>query len=690
MKKRLLSLLTIVALLLTMVSPVVAATPELGYAVDLIGVTEAEEEAALQVDLKMSMRLTAVTCAALQTVTLIYNTEKLSFASLQSGSEIAVTTAGLTSVANTGPNANRYTNDASASEVKMYSATKGSNEVILRVEVNLGTDSWGDYCKDGLNLMSFGFNFVGDTTVDDLDSGDLRIATAEEASSYNSLDVAKVTDENNNIYGYGTSKNESDVMVATPEADKLIKPTITIDGKSLAMNLGSVEIEMDYTAVNAPVLLPTAEAARTVAVKSVKALDTAGNEFDVTEAAKVAYAYSLKKAGTGEGVTPVELTDAEKAYFSIDATTGTVTVQPGAPIIDLVVVATGSYTNSRGNESTADGECALAIHHGDAGSVVPGGDPTGDGELVFSGVAITNADGDTLVTSAADSRYTETIGIPTSGSDSVTFVGMAVDQFGGEFADVTGSWDDTVTTGTGTSVANGVVTVATGADGADFDYQFSASNDGTDYTATVEVVVSNTVINWPALTNDTIVYGQPISDLTFDADGCTVTDHDIDVTASASFAWDVENMAATLNAGTTKLTMKCDYEDSTGVAQTATKAYPVAVNKADQVISIAQDGTAATTLVNIEIGLATDLAPIVKNATVAEAEGVSAISYSAIGGNTALVSRSDNEITGLVLSADADDLATLTLTAAGNDNYNEASREISLYVSNQLLRADRF
>lgn len=687
MKKRLLSIVMVLAMISAMIVPIGAATPVDGFHVDLEGVTGTSDN----VDIVMSFKLTAQSAKSLQTITFVLDTSKLQLASLGNGNLIPITNDGLTSIANSGPNSGRFvlTESGAGTTMSVYGAVVDSNHVMIRIEQNLGSDDWENFFEDGLTIMSFGLKYADGVTFDQLDSGSIRIASVEEAGSKNTLDVAKVTNGSGTIYRYGVSVSDSGVITPDQESDDMVKPIITIDGQVLPCALGNVEVVMEYTAVNAPELLPTTEGDRKVAVKSVKPLDTAGNEFDATEAAKVKYTYSLKKAGETEADPAVELTDAEKAYFSIDDTTGEVTIKAGAPIIDLRIVASGSYTNTNGNVSTADGEGSLAVKHGNVGDI-EGGDPSDDAAPKFSGVKVEKG-GVVVVTSATGSTYSETVAIPTgTENNTATFVGTAVDQFGDPFDGVTGAWDDTVATGdAAVTVGNGKITVTPAASGADFDYKFSAS-DGTDtYEAKVDVTVSNTVVVWPTLTNNTIVYGQPISDFTFDDSAATVTDHGTDVTDSAVFAWDVADDTATLNASTNKLTMKVTFTDSASASQTIIKDYAITVNKADQVITIDQDGETETTLVNVEIGLDTDLAPVVKNKTVDTATGMSTVTYGELSGATGLVTHNGSGVLhGERLSADNSDVVTMTLTAAENDNYNAATRTITFSVSNQILRAN--
>lgn len=564
---------------------------------------------------------------------------------------------------------------------------RGNNKATIMAVLtteNSGSTPCTD-CADALTTAGwFSFKLLCDD-YDDLDSSSIHIATPSEVEQTGQSSAVVLSVNSNNIV-YNSYNSTARYTFQTA-------PRLTLEGQDFPLGLADVEVEMDYTAVNSPKLLPSVEADRKVAVKSVKPLDAAGNEFDAAEAAKVTYTYSLKKVGATETDPAGELTDAEKAYFSIDATSGEVTIKAGAPITDLVIVATGSYTNTKGNTSTADGEGTLAVKHGDAGDVVPGGDSTGDADPVFSGVKI-EKDNIVLVTSNAGSEYTETIGIPADGSanNEVTFIGTPIDQFGGAFDGQTGAWDNP-TTATGVTVSDGTVTVAPGATGVTFDYTYTAGA----HSATVEVVVSNTVISWPTLTNDTIYYGQPISDLTIGDDG-KVVDHGVEIT-DASFAWDVTDTTAKLDAGTVSLTMKVTYTPSGATeAESSTKVYPIAVNKAKLAVvlnneDIVLDGENGIQLPkDSTITFADDIA--LENTSVQDENGKNLI----VTGITPTYTLTDElnlltktgtpveSITGAKESGSGE-TATLAIAVSGQTNYEDLSKSLSIKVIKPVLDA---
>lgn len=681
--KRIVSLLLSAALMFSLFVPISAATSAF-TAEDVLVKIEGTEGSG---NLEMAWKMQASVISGTQYVLLSFDTEKLVLLDYE-GNPVTLSPSNMGALNNFAETGTYITDpgvlgDRGVSYTEMGCGENGRG--YLYISLAPGPNSAGFATEQA--AVTWKFAFAEGHSVDDLDSGSIKWVSASEAEYFHQASAVNVH-LNNTTYDTAWVDKDIGYNISSPALlyHFSTDPVIVYPNYDV-ISLGDVEVEMDYTAVNSPKLVPTTEADRTVSVKSVKAFDTAGNEFDATEAAKVTYTYSLKKAGANADAPAVALTDAEQAYFEIDANTGAVKVKAGAPVIDLVVVANGSYINSKNRTSTADGEVGLAVKHGDAGST-EGGDPTGDEEPVFSGVKI-EKDNVVLVTSVAGSTYTETIGIPTgSTNNKVTFVGTPIDQFGGAITTgVTSTWDDSFSA-TGVTVSNGTVTVAADATGADFNYKFSANKDSDTYEATVAVKVSNTVVVWPTLTNNTIVYGQPISDFTFDDSAATVTDHGTDVTESATFAWNVADDTATLNAGTDKLTMKVTFTDSASASQTMSRDYAITVNKADQVITIAQDGETPALSVDVEVnpnGQPLALETKVVNKTVPTVLTGMTINYAMADTSVATIDSGKAEITS-VGAVDAS--TTLTITAAGNENYEAATRTLTVRVSEQKLRAD--
>lgn len=673
--KRIVSLLLSVAFIFSLCVPVAAVTSEFTAEDILVKVEGAEGNE----NLEMAWKMKASVISGTQYILLSFDAEKLVLLDYE-GNRVTLSPSNggaLNNLAETGT----YVTDPGALGDRGVTYTEmgcGENgRGYLYISVAPGSNS-SEFVTEQ-NVVTWSFAFADGFSVEDLDSNTIKWVTASEADYFHQASAVNVH-LNNTTYDAAWVDKDIGYNIASPALvyHFATDPVISYPNSNVRA-LNRVDVKLDKVSVNTPVELP--EAGEDVKVAStVTAYDVSDTAF--TAADNVSYTYSLAMKDNS----PVS----DKITVDSD---GVIAVSAGAPEGTLVLTATASYTKTNGRVSTKTGTAELVLSHGNATTDAPTDPVPGPGEVdpdvekKFSGVIIKKGEV-VVVTSAEGSTYSETIGIPTgTDNNSASFEGTAVDQYGEPFDGITGTWDDSVTTGdAAVTVGNGTVTVTPAATSANFDYKFSASQDEKTYEATVSVTVSNTVVVWPTLTNGTIVYGQPISDFTFDDTDCSVADHGVDVSESASFAW-TDAETTVLNAGTTKLEMTCSYNDKDGIPQTTTKDYAIKVNKADQVITIAQDGTTETTYVNVEIDLDTNLAPVVKNKTVDTATGMGALSYGPLS-VTGLVTHDGNGIIhGDRLSVDANDVATMTLTAASNDNYNEATRTITFSVSNQILRA---
>lgn len=307
MRKRLMSVLLAAVMLFGLMVPTHAATAADGFAVDLEAVTSTTT------DLKVNMKLTAKTCVGLQGITFVYDSNKLQLSSLKNGSEIKVTTSSLSALANTGPNAGRFENPASASAVNVYAATLDNGKNLVKIEVNLGTDSWEDYAKDGLEIAAFGLKFVNGTTLDTLSPSDFYIAKQSEAASKNALSVAMITDADNNSYLYGKSKSDAGVITDDSANDNLAKPKIMVNGTELVPVVTLTGITLTAGATTATV--PTGNTAATIAAPTLAPVPSDASTTGIT--------FGLYT--TADGTTAFT-----KTGVSVNASTGAVTVAKGA------------------------------------------------------------------------------------------------------------------------------------------------------------------------------------------------------------------------------------------------------------------------------------------------------------------------------------------------------------------------
>lgn len=514
---------------------------------------------------------------------------------------------------------------------------------------------------DLARVATIAFGFVGGTTIDDLDKGSITVLDPETLAGIDAIGETSsaYVAASPNKYAWGNKDGSEETLA---------KPTI-IYPNSDVINLEKVTVTADQTNVNVPVTYPTAGADKAITV-TTKAFD--GGNDEITAGVTYTYGLNIK---TADDTDFRALTEAEAATLQMDAS-GSVTVKAGAPAGTLRITAAGEYTNNKSAVSNAEGYADVTLTHGD-----PTADPSDPTYPVLSAVEIYEDDAKVTSSLTAAVPYEKAIARPESGNaDPIEFTAVEVDQYGDAMT-ATGGWNSP--TYAGVTFAAGVVTVSSAAvdTTAPIEYSYTAGA----MTATVKLTISDIAINWPTLTNGAIVYGQPTTDLTYT--GGSVSNSDGPV--AATFNW--KDAATLLNAGTTTATMVCSYGDA-DPQETVEKDYNVSVGKADQVITIDQDedGQDPLTELEIELGETVTLNAKAVNKTVTTVDG-NTPTYAETADANSLITLDETAgtIKGDKLStADDADVATVTITAAGNDNYNEATRTLSVRVSNPMLRAN--
>lgn len=546
---------------------------------------------------------------------------------------------------------------------------------------NSGSKQVTDFADALKRLGSFRFQLNDGVNYSDLDSSTVRWATIPEMSGEFKIDGAVVVSSADGQIAHNVNSTAIQYKFKT-------EPTIAYPNSDV-INLNGVKVDASQRYVNVPVSLPSAAPDVTVQASAQGYSDSdCVDGTEITSGVTFEYSVAMKDGS--------DLPET----VSIDKTTGELTVKAGAPEAVVTITATGTYTE---NGSTASGTFDVSLRHGDAGKMNEE-DPTepkkeepkkeNDVTPVASGVVIYESVSGVetqVASSVAATPYEKAVAIPAAGSDpkTLTFVGKVVDQYGDVMTEETGSWAvDAAAPSGNPAFSDGTVTVSPSADKGTYPYNYTSTT-GT-YTATAKITVDDTAITWPTLTKDTIVYGQTVSE--FAPTGGSLEPLAEGTTAEFVWATDGTEDGATaitdntvLNAGSHTLVMQC----KVGADVKGTHNYSVTVDKADQVITVAGDTETAprTSLKIPRGGNGFDLQTTVTNKTVPAATDTSTPTYTFADPTIAQMGTEagrENVVTGLKISDTGTDL---TITADGNDNYNSASRTLTVSVGKELLDA---
>lgn len=668
MKKRIFSLLLVVAMLVGMF-PMHAFAAMGDYEMKLVGTVESFYDDVNGITFSLQYKGPSVgTADGIGAVLLKLDTSKVELASYSEADTLTGGTgASLTQIFTDNDAALVDGQHARLNAINFYGKTDAAKNVMFLSIQTVFSRELRDTAGEFVEVGKFRLAYKGATTVDDLDNTTVQIASVLESEQAGQNCVAALPTSLGDTYQYGINNNGGG-------EENMPKPIIEYPGSDV-MNLNGVKLDADNRYVNVPVSMPTAGDDVTVATTATGYYTsdcTDGTEID----SGVTYTYSLAMKDGSEVPNTVSI-----------GADGVLTIKAGAPEATVVITATGSYTNTKGNTTTASGTFELQLRHGDAEDKSETDDPKPDDppkpigggddvEKTASGVAVYE-DGTQVTTSVAASNYQKAVAIPTT-TETITFEGKVVDQYGDAMTE-TGAWAVDTTPASGNpSFADGVVTVSSGAEKGTYTYTYSYGTDPA-YSAAVEITVDDNAITWPTLTNDTIFYGQTTADLTYAADGevngkGTITD--------VSFAWKADQ---TLSAATTEAVMECSYTVD-GDAKTAEHNYSITVNKAGQAIVTDVDDSLEGKVLQLPIGESVDLNTVVKNADV---EGITAdgeISY-VVTDTAGLISMEGDVISGEKMSSSESEMATITIKAAGTDNYTAADREIQVFVTKPMLRA---
>lgn len=703
MKRKTLSKVLAIVIMVSLLLPNVALaapTYDDAYKMALVG-TESTFNG--RAGIETEMRLLAPTAKGIQKVMLVIDSTKLELISRGNGSTIQIPDNFTASLASTDEEDTPWTLALSNNMTSMLNAIQlDSTHTLLMIQVqHTGSSPTTRYSTELKACFTFALGYKNGITVDDLDKSSLVIASPEIAMKNGQNDVAKITFSNSasDIKVYGnidrTTSAEGSTAVVNTEKDQLRKPEITYPNSDVT-NLNGVKLDALYKYVNVPASLPTAKADVTVntSVQGYYASDCAdGTELNEG----VTYTYGLQIKEEAEGAEARDLTEAEQAVLSVD-TNGVVTVKAGAPQATLIVSATGSYTNSKSSVSTATGTYEIGLRHGDAHSKNEedpsdppkpvGGEPTGDDATkTLTGVEIyLTGDGDPTKVIAADAtgtarNYDYPVAKPAEGGAAVgvTFTAKELDQYGDEMATPAGSWS--MDAATGITQTNGALSIDNTVTNGDYVLTYTAGA----ITSTVKITVADKAIVWPTLDKDTLTYGEKVSALTYTGGSASDSNGAID---GVTFEWNTPDTVLGASENKQNVTMSC--KDGTEVL--GTKDYEITVNRADQEIALADGLTLEGDVLSIEINAPVTLGAVANNKDVQADDGSAIASGTTITyalDTTALADLDGDAgtVTGKTLSANGRDTAKLTISAAGNDNYNAATREVQLFVTKPMLRA---
>lgn len=709
MKKKALSLLMVCALVLGMITPIpkVHAAVSTDHFMALVGTVTT---VAGSVDgLNLSYQLQNPNTQGGQTVFLSIDSEKLQLAYKSDGAPAVLQSNMSTPLEGAD---DIWTADAALgrtdkpNSVAMY-GTEKNGRLLLLVTYTYNNEKtiFGGKLNDIINV-NFTFKTNEATgnpyTVDDLDASTIMFATPAQAISYNQAGTANAnTPDSAYIYNAVSGGLKVD--------DTMAKPTITYPNSDV-MNLNGVKLDGANKFVNVPVSIPDAGDDVTVATTATGYYTS--DCADGTEiTGDIAYTYGLQIKADGD-TSARDLTDEEKAVISIDGN-GVLTIKAGAPKAVVTIEATGSYTNTKNNVSTASGTYNVELCHGDAGEKKDndpepdnppkpiGGDPDDPTDKNLKGVIVyqqTDTGRVQVVTSAETTPYEYAVAIPKSAPDTVVnFVAEEVDAFGDKMETAVGSWVGAgFPTGDGanptfSSDANngtGTMTVGTTATKGDYTLTYSTSET---MKASVKVTVDDTAITWPTLSRNTMTYGETVSKLTINDDGSYIDSDGVEHNEASLFSWATPD--ATPNVATTNVVMKFD----NGAGVTKTKNYAITVSKADLAIVLNSDAVIATgNSIQLPqhntITFADDI--VLENTSVQDENGKNLVvtdvtpTYNLTDDNNVLTKSPETgdveSITGNVIS---DNTATLDVAATGNANYKDASRSFSIKVIKPVLDA---
>lgn len=551
---------------------------------------------------------------------------------------------------------------------------------------NSGSKQVTDFADALKRLGSFRFQLNDGVNYSDLDSSTVRWATIPEMSGEFKIDGAVVVSSADGQIAHNVNSSAIQYKFKT-------EPTIAYPNSDV-INLNGVKVDASQRYVNVPVSLPSADPDVTVQASAQGYSDSdCADGTEIESGVTFEYSVAMKDGS--------DLPET----VSINETTGLLTIEAGAPEAVVTITAAGTYAE---NGSTASGTFDVSLRHGDAGEKNEE-DPTepkkeepkkaNDVTPVASGVAVYEDDKQVTSSATGVTNYAKAIAVPKTDSVEVTFEGKIVDQYGDIMTDETGgSWAATKSgnpySGTNPGFNNGIVTVAPAvaqADKGTYNYTFSHST----FAATVEVTVDDTAITWPTLSRNTMTYGETVSKLTTNKDG-SYTDSDgnvhTEVDEPSLFSWDTPN--ATPDVATTKVVMKFD----NGVeADAKTKDYDITVSQAKQKIvidpSIELEGTGSVKTLEIPLDETIDLNTIVENISVQDEDGKNLVTdtevtYSLTDNEGGLVAMTGDQITGVTQSTSGTDVAKLKISAAGTANYEAADDvELELYVAKPVLKA---
>jgi hypothetical protein len=579
---------------------------------------------------------------------------------------------------------------------------------IVKIEFN---DTGVYNATDGLTAVAtLGLKFKTDPatgkayTLDDLDPSSITLATAADVSYYNMASIALIqvqTDEATSAtanYMYGEKG-------ASIEASTLGKPDIILDGKDISTfksNLNAVTATVvskedptkTVTAINVPEmydedgkLSTDSITAVNVVSKAYKAADyTDTDEFTAEEYKDVKWSYEI-------GVKPEDgVSEDDDAYKALvadvnrtvtfDETTGDITIAAGAPVCTLQISVTGQWdSDSAGNPArkVTSKAAELQLCHGTADSIEGSNNPgPADGAIELRGVKIVDGDGSQLAISS-DTEASQ-VYATNDASDSLALNAVEFDQYGDAMKTTVGSWGDNK------PGENGAIDLtALTAEDSPYEYSYTAVGTKT-YTATVSLNITEYKITWGELKSGSLTYGEQ-PEITGDEIVLKKDGSALDEGTTSEFTWKDSTLP---EVGTTKVTRQCKVGD----AVVATKDYYITVAKADQNIKIDGDPAKGDPIADFVLNLdeETDLKTTVTNAKVDAliADGDATLQAVETGTTvTYSISPESNTLTvadGVMKGTLLDEEATLTITAAGNDNYNAAIRTLAVSVK-RLLRA---